>query len=201
MTAPPESFSQATTGSDSSSLVSRLKVRDPEAWRRLARIYGPLVLKWTRRLGLGAEDAADVTQEVFHRVAANIGQFRRDRPEDSFRGWLWVITRNQANDHFRRAARQDHAAGGSAMLDRLAQVPEAASPEEEAGHELRDLARRAMALLETDFETSTWQAFWRTTVACQPPQQVAEELGLSVGAVYVAKSRVLARLRAELGDA
>ena len=85
----------AEPGSTSSSLLERLKARDPEAWRRLIELYTPLIYGWCRQCGLQAEDVADIGQEVFSAVAANQEGFRRDAPGASFRGWLWTITTEQ----------------------------------------------------------------------------------------------------------
>ena len=79
-------------GSTAASLLEQARAHDPAAWRRLVALYGPLVYSWARRWGLPAEDAADVVQEVFRAVVAHLGQYRRDRPGDTFRGWLWTIS-------------------------------------------------------------------------------------------------------------
>src|SRR4051812_19850568 len=86
----------------SASLLDRIRADDPEAWRRFVQLYSPLVYSWCRRAGLNTEDTADLTQEVFRSVAGHVGSFRRDRPGDTFRGWLWTITRNKLRDFFRR---------------------------------------------------------------------------------------------------
>jgi len=97
-----------------SSLLERLRSpADAAAWWRLLELYGPTVEGWCRRAGLSAEDAADVRQEVFQEVARRISEFRRDRPGDSFRGWLYTTTRRRVLDHRRRAARQPRATGGT----------------------------------------------------------------------------------------
>src|SRR5262245_64357028 len=93
------------------SLLERLRAGQPGAWERLARLYGETVYGWCRRAGVPEADAADVSQEVFAAVARHIDDFRRERPGDSFRGWLWTITRNKVRDHFRRRAEQARAAG------------------------------------------------------------------------------------------
>jgi RNA polymerase sigma-70 factor (ECF subfamily) len=91
------------SGSTSSSLLERAKSRDPDAWRWLAEFYGPLVYNWARAAGLQPSDAADVAQEVFRSVSVKLADFRHDRTHDSFRGWLWTITRNKVRDyHFQR---------------------------------------------------------------------------------------------------
>lgn len=173
--------------------------RDADAWRRLSALYAPLVYRWSRRAGLQSQDAADVVQEVFRNVATHLARFRHDRPGDSFRGWLWTITRNKVRDHFRRRAarHEDDGAAAQALLDQAAESvsDDTGDPLTEAGIEL---AQRLLRMVEGDFEPRTWQAFWRTTIDGLSAREVAVELGMSIGAVYMAKSRVLARIREEL---
>jgi RNA polymerase sigma-70 factor (ECF subfamily) len=159
-----------------------------------------LVYGWARRANLRDEDAADVTQEVFQAVAQSLAQFRRDRPTDSFRGWLGGITRHKIQDFFRRRAHQPEAAGGSAALDQLQECPVPVAEEVAASEDVRELARRAMALVRSDFQEHTWRAFVQTAVQGREPADVATELQMSVASVYSAKSRILARLRQELAD-
>lgn len=170
----------------------------------MARLYGPLVYRWTRRAGLRTEEAADVVQEVFRTVVARLPEFHRDRVGDTFRGWMWAITRNKLGDHLRSKKRQPEATGGSQAMERLAQVPEPAELETGSSSDAREvggLYQRAVALIRSEFEERTWEAFWRVTVDEQSPKQVAADLGMTVNAVYLAKARVLRRLREELGDA
>jgi RNA polymerase sigma-70 factor (ECF subfamily) len=181
----------------SSSLLVRVKSHDADAWQRLVAIYSPLVYRWCRRAELQPDDALDVVQDVFRSVVVAIERFRRDRAGDSFRGWLRTITRNQISDHFRLAGGRPRAIGGSDAQSRFAEVACESPPEEEAA-EMSGVVGRALELVRTDFEEKTWTAFWRTTVAGQSPAEVAEAIEMTVGAVYKAKSRVLARLRAEL---
>ena len=192
-----------SVGSTSSSLLLRVKAHDDEAWRRLVRLYGPLVFYWCAESSLQEVDRADVFQEVFQSLAANIGNFRRDRPGDTFRGWLRTIVRNKVRDHFRKAKGEPVAKGGSDAHRWLQEIPEtefrdaAPSPETD---ETTQLYRRALELVRTEFEDRTWQAFWRTAIDQQRPKDVAAELQMSVDAVRQAKSRVLRRLRNEFGD-
>src|SRR5262249_24710383 len=97
----------------SMSLLQRARGNDPDAWSRLFRLYRPCVLYWCGRWGVPAQDGEDVAQEVSRAAAAGLGEFRRDRPGDSFRGWLRGITRNMVLQYFRRADSQAVAAGGS----------------------------------------------------------------------------------------
>src|SRR5262245_12114895 len=87
-------------GVTSLTLLERVRAADPEAWRRLVELYGPVVQRWCRRAGLQESDTADVMQEVFRSVAVRVSQFRREQARDSFRAWLWTITRNKVRDHF-----------------------------------------------------------------------------------------------------
>jgi RNA polymerase sigma-70 factor (ECF subfamily) len=192
---------QPSTGT-SRSLLERVKADDPAAWDRLVTLYAPLVFHWCRRWDLQDQDVADICQEVFQAVVANIGTFRKERKGDTFRGWLRTIVRSKMVDHIRRLGPEGRGVGGTDAQKRFAQLP-APRPEEEdklAEEEERGLFDRALELVQSEFETRTWQAFWRTVIEGQNPKDVAADLGMSPGAVRVAKSRVLHRLREELGD-
>jgi RNA polymerase sigma-70 factor (ECF subfamily) len=179
-------------------LIDRARADDPAAWERLVALYAPLVLHWCRQWGV-REDEADVFQDVFQSVAAHLPEFRRDRPGGTFRGWLRTITRNKVNDAFRKRRRNPAGAGGSEALAFLATVPEPADDESsDAG--VSALLRRGLDRIRSEFEPKTWQAFWQTAVEGRSATDVAADLGMTGGAVRVAKSRVLHRLRAELGD-
>jgi RNA polymerase sigma-70 factor (ECF subfamily) len=161
------------------------------------------VLYWCRGADLQHQDAADVFQEIFQAVATHIADFRKEKPTDTFRGWLRTITRNKIQDHFRKLGREPGAVGGTDAQIRFSQLPapETASETGTADAKIdRSLFHRGLSLIRHDFEDRTWQAFWRTTVDGQPAKDVALELSMTPGAVRVAKCRVLHRLREELGD-
>ena len=192
-----------TTGSSlSSSLLTRLQRRDGDAFQRLVNLYGSVVYSWCRWRGLQPADAADLGQEVFPAVAQRIADFRRDRPGDSFRAWLWGITRHKLLDHWRGRQRRPVAMGGSDAQVQLAQVAEddVSASEETAAGDTRTLLHRALEQVRLDFEDRTWQAFWRVTVEGQAAADVARDLGMSRNAVYIARSRILQRLHQEFGD-
>jgi RNA polymerase sigma-70 factor, ECF subfamily len=190
-----------SSGSTSRSLLRRAREHDSDAWEKLTAVYTPLVYQWCRHAGLQVSDAADVAQEVFRSVVVGLDGFRKERPEDTFRGWLWTITRNKIRDHFRDHAGRPDAQGGTDAQLRLQQLPDAApsDPDDTTGERLHSkLACHAVSLMQTDFEEVTWRAFWLTAVELQQPQAVAAQLDMSVTAVYKAKSRVLRRLREDL---
>jgi RNA polymerase sigma-70 factor (ECF subfamily) len=181
----------------------RVKAQDQAAWDRLVSLYSPLVYRWCRQAGLQAADAADVGQEVFRAVARKVTDFQRERLGHTFRGWLRTITRNKVCDHFRQQGPAERGAGGTEAHRQLLQLPfEEAEPVGEV-HDAAETTlvyRRAVELLRQEFEEQTWQAFWRVAIRDQSPADVAAELGMTVNAVYLAKSRVLRRLREEFAD-
>jgi len=186
-------------GSTSSSLIRRVKQRDAEAWRRLVRIYGPVVFLWSRHANLHAHDAADVVQETFLAVSNYVAEFCRDRPQDSFRGWLWTIARNKIRDHYRHQQNAAMAQGGTSAQRALAQLPEGISEESALGQRLLGVAeQRAIELIRAEFEERTWKAFWLTAVEGRQAAEVGAELGMTKRAVRQAKYRVVRRLREEL---
>jgi RNA polymerase sigma-70 factor (ECF subfamily) len=188
--------------STSSSLLKRAKSREPGAWERLVEVYTCLIYRWCRLAGLQSVDAADVAQEVLKTVAARFEEFRHDRANDSFRGWLRAITRNKLGDYFRGLKREARAKGGTDAQMQLQEVPEAPEPPSalDLAAEETLLLRSALQVLRSEFEQRTWQAFWRITVDGQSPDCVARELGMTLLAVYKAKSRILCRLRQEVED-
>jgi RNA polymerase sigma-70 factor (ECF subfamily) len=183
------------------SLLQRIRAGDSSGWRRVVDLYSPLVFHWCRRWGVSGADADDVAQEVFQAASERITQFRRDKEGDTFRGWLRGITRNKVLLFWRGRRQRPDAAGGSEAYRRLQDVPEADPPDDaEEAAQSSALFHRALGQLRGEFEPRTWQAFWRTAVDGQPAPAVADELGMSANAVRMAKSRVLRRLREELGD-
>lgn len=187
----------ALTGSTDSALLRRAQEREPDAWRQLAELYGPLVYGWCRRAKLQPADAADVVQEVFAALAGGLVRFEA-RDTGSFRAWLRAITGHKTLDHLRRRLRVPEGQGGGRADGVLAHwpAPEDLIPEDPAPLRGRvALVQAALERLRGETRDRTWQAFWRTTIDDQSPADVAEALGMKVGAVYQAKSRTLLRLR------
>jgi RNA polymerase sigma-70 factor (ECF subfamily) len=192
-------------GSTSRSLLADARDADPSAWERVVRLYAPLVASWCRRWGMAEQDVGDLVQDVFSAVARHLDNFRKDRPGDTFRGWLLTITRNKVRDHIRRRAGEPTAAGGTEATRQLQQAPDPnlddELPDETDGALVDNLLQRALESIRGDFQERTWQAFWHVVVEGRTAGDVANELEMTPGAVRVAKCRVLLRLRQELGDA
>ncbi len=185
------------------SLIERVKANDQSAWSRLADLYRPLVDRWCAAAGLQNADVCDVSQEVFLAVARGIEKFHRDQTGDTFRGWLHRITQNKLGDHWRKT-QGGKLIGGLELEAHLRQqtaAQDSGSQENSAAEEKRILYRRALELMSTSFAEGTWKAFWGVVIEEREPQTVAKELNLTVNAVYLAKARVLARLREEFADA
>lgn len=189
--------------STSSSLIQRVVARDQDAWKRLTHLYTPLVYSWCRKHGVQAYDASDIVQEVFRGVHQAIDGFRGDRPGDTFRGWLWAITRNKIRDHYRDRADQVIASGGSKAQLMLREVPDdepAAELTSDAAGDSHSLLMPVLELVRAEFEEKTWRAFWRSAVDGAETSDIADELGIRPSTVRTAKSRVLIRLREKLKD-
>jgi RNA polymerase sigma-70 factor (ECF subfamily) len=183
-------------------LLLQVKAQNPAAWERLVSLYGPLVYRWCRHSGLQPADAADVGQEVFRAVARKVEDFRHGHAGETFRGWLRTITRNKVRDHLRASPPERTGIDGLESRGPSAQVLEAdAMPHEGTqDEESRLIYHRAIGLIRTEFEERTWQAFWRVAVDGQSPIDAACDLRMSLNAIYLAKSRVLHRLREEFEE-
>ncbi len=185
----------------STSLLARVRDNDVVAWQRLTGIYAPLVYGWCRSLGVPAQDAPDIVQNVFVAVHQSLSSFRREKAGDSFRGWLWTITRNRVCDHFRRAEKEPVPRGGSDAQIRWEELPEVEPPSTDSGDNPIDVRLlRGLEYVRVEFREQTWQAFWKSAAEGISTADVAKELSMSVGAVRKAKFRVLHRLREELQD-
>ena len=178
------------------SLLERL--REPhsqQAWTRFVQLYTPLLYHWARRLGLHEPDAADLVQDVLVLLVRKLPEFTYDYNK-SFRAWLRTVMRNCWRNRRRRVElpREVHPPD----LDGLA---DSAAEDVLSETEYRQwLVGRALELMQAEFQATTWKACWECVVSGRSAAVVADELGISIGAVYVAKSRVLSRLRQELTD-
>jgi RNA polymerase sigma-70 factor (ECF subfamily) len=186
-------------GMDASSPPTSLtlleQVRTPgraDAWNRFVQLYTPLLRGWAKRNGFQDADAADLAQEVLVKLIAELPKYRKGDGQ-SFRGWLYRVTANQCRDFRRRVAtRALPGANG------LSNVPDAALSEFEEGEYRRAVVNRALALIRGEFGAQTWTAFAGLMIEHRPAEDVARGLGVSENAVYLARHRVLTRLRREI---
>lgn len=175
------------------SLLERLRrPGESEAWARFVALYTPLIYYWARRTELQPQDAADLVQDVFATLVEKLPEFAYDSHK-SFHGWLRTVTLNKWRDRCKRPALPGE---GKASIADLPGPDDMKAFEEAEYH--RHLVSRALQVMQADFQPTTWKACWEFVVNGRPAAEVARELGLTVNAVYLAKARVLARLRQEL---
>jgi RNA polymerase sigma-70 factor (ECF subfamily) len=183
------------------SLVMRLRnLDDQAAWAEFVDVYEPFLYRLARAKGLQDADARDLCQDVFRAVASAIDRWDPDPAKGRFRGWLFRIARNHVVDFLTSQGRHPRGSGRTSVHEMLESRPAADSrAEAEFATEFRRrVFHWAAGQVKSEFAESTWLAFWKTGVECKPVSDVAKELGLSPGAVYVARSRVLARLRGRI---
>lgn len=185
------------------SLVTRLKnAADHEAWNEFTAIYEPLVLRLLRRDGLQEADARDVCQQVLTAVAQDVDRWKPDGRERSFRRWLFRIARNRVIKFLDGERKRARGVGGSGAHAALEQAPDKGeSLSEVFEREYRQqLLLQAAEAIRAEFRESTWDAFWLTAIEGHRTADVAGQLGMSVGSVYVSRSRIMARLRSKVKD-
>jgi RNA polymerase sigma-70 factor (ECF subfamily) len=173
------------------SLLQRLRSPDPPAsdWERFVRLYAPLLHGWAVRAGMQEADASDLVQDVLVHLMQKLPAFEYDPVRGGFRGWLHTVLMNRWRETMRRKAPV------------IATVAEPAAPPadglEEAEHR-QYLLGRALQLMKADFQENTWRVFWMTAIEGVPVAEAAARIKVSVKAVYLARARVLRRLREEL---
>lgn len=182
------------------SLILRIRDKDDtDAWSQFVDIYGPLIYRYGCRKGLQDSDAADLTQEVLREVSRSIAKFEYDPSLGRFRNWLFAIARHSRSQMYRAHQRQPVGSGDTKVGTALDAIPSANDEEDVWEGEYRQhLFRWASDQIRGEFSENTWAAFWRTAVEGQKPADVATALDMSVGSVYVAKNRVLLRLRKKI---
>jgi RNA polymerase sigma factor (sigma-70 family) len=181
-------------------LVRIRDASDQEAWERFVDLYAPLVYGFLRKRGLQDADAADLTQDVMRSVAAAAQRLEYDQRRGLFRSWLFTIVQNKLIDHWRKDGIRERGAGDTAAQQELNALPQAdneTSAEWDADYQ-RQLFQYAASIVKPDFTEATWQAFWKSAVEGQSGKDVAKQLGLTAAAVYLAKSRVMARLKEQV---
>ena len=175
-----------------------LRIRDAadtDAWQQFVELYGPVVHGWYRNRGMQDADACDLTQEVLQGVVQGASRLEYDPERGTFRAWLFTIARRRMHDFLERRGRLPSSGADTRQFLSLTAQP---AEDEEAQWELAYQARLfslAAEHVRTCVEPSTWDAFWRTAVLGHSGEKVAQQLGMSIGTVYVAKSRVMTRLK------
>jgi RNA polymerase sigma factor (sigma-70 family) len=179
-----------------------LQIRDganQAAWQEFVNLYGPVVYGFARKRGLQDADAADIVQDVLRSVSLSIGRLDYDRHQGTFRGWLFTVTRNKVFNFLSARRIRPQGSGDTTTNQLLDSRPNGSDDSEVWELEYqRRLAALAMGRIKEEFQANTWQAFWLTAVEGVGALEVAKQLRMSPGAIYVAKSRVLARLRDEV---
>ncbi len=181
------------------SLILRLRrPDDAAAWTEFVEIYQPLIFRLARNKGLQEADALDLTQEVLARVANAVNRFELDPDQGSFRGWLSRITRNLVIDFLRGKQRQPLTGDHSDVQQLLDNAP--AGPESSLfdAEQQRQVFAWAADRIRDQFQSSTWEAFWLTAVDNLTVDDVAEKLRMTPGAIYIARSRVMSRLKQQV---
>jgi RNA polymerase sigma-70 factor (ECF subfamily) len=184
------------------SLLEQIRLQpDAGAWQRVVELYTPLIRGWLYRYGVPAHDADDLTQEVLGAVVRDLPDFRHDQRRGALRRWLRTITVNRLRNYWRARRNRPVSVGGSDFEEALDQLEDPESRLSRFWDEQHDrhVLRRLLARIEPDFEPATWQAFHRLVVEGKATAEVAAELGITANAVRIAKSRVLQRLRREIG--
>jgi RNA polymerase sigma-70 factor, ECF subfamily len=179
------------------SLLLRAQTGDADAWRDLTDLYRPLILGWLRRQGIPVRDLDDLSQDVLLAVVKNLPSFQHSGNRGAFRSWLRTIVCHRTCDYWRTGDQRMPAGGDSGATAALQQLEDPDSDLNRQWDEEHDryVLRCLLDLVEQEFEPSTLQAFRRLAIDGASGAEAARELGLSMAAVYVAKSRVLQRIR------
>ena len=182
------------------SLVLRLReFDDTAAWSDFLKNYGPMLYRFVRSRGLQDADASDLVQDVIRSVGMAIGRLDYDKAKGGFRAWLFTITRNKLSTHFEKRARTAPLAAKTDEFERLQDEPQTSGLEEQWEQEhQRTMLARAIENLKPTIEPQTWQAFELTAIDGLSGPEAGEKLGMKAGTIYVARSRVTARLRDEI---
>ena len=203
---PPEADLSVT----STDLLRQAKADNQTAWQQLVTRYSRRIYRWCRHAGLQPTDAADVTQDVLHAVTRKLGDFHRDRPGDTFRGWLRRITSNKVNDHYRKQNKTaGKASGGVNQVEFLA-APHEPSGTWDTSLPVSDVSivssfknermQTVVKRVRSNVSARDWKLFWRIAVDGQSAADAGKELGITANAARLVKMRVLKRLKNGLAD-
>ena len=182
------------------SLIQRLQDGgDDAAWEEFASIYRPVIVRIALRKQMQFDDAEDLAQQVLLLVLKNINKWKSDPARARFRTWLQTVVRNATMNALSRRPK-DQASGGTDSLQQLHQRPDKADSLSFDLEWQRETLRWVAQQVRGEFESTTWTAFWDTAIEQLPAQEVAEKIGRSVGAVYIARSRVMQRIKQRIAE-
>ena len=192
---------QAFDARTSYTLLNQVLDRQADAWVRMVRLYTPLVMRWCRQWGAQIPDAENVCQEVFRAVYVGLATFEATDRIGSFRAWLRAVTKNKLIDQRRAWEKDAIAFGGSEAKHQFQQIPETDEYDPaEASNDIRFLYRQAVELIRSEFSERDWQAFFLVTVQAHTPAEAANALDMTVNSVYLAKSRIIKKVKEDFGE-
>jgi RNA polymerase sigma-70 factor (ECF subfamily) len=179
------------------SLLIRAQTGEADAWRDLTDLYRPLIIRWLNRQGVPAVAVDDLSQDVLLSVVKHLPSFDHSGHRGAFRSWLRTIVCSRTTDYWRASGARARTSGGGGAVDALEQIADPDSDLNRQWDEEHDRYVLGCLLdaVEEEFEPATLRAFRRLALDGAGGAEVAEELGMSVAAVYRAKSRVLQRIR------
>lgn len=182
------------------SLIARLHgVRDDLAWREFVSAYEPFLRQLVRRQGVPERDAGDVLQQIVLAIARSVDGWRDDGRSASFRRWLHRVARNVTIKFMTRERKQIRGQGGTDFLERLEQTAD--EPDDEQIQEFeRELVVWAAGQVRGEFRETSWRAFWATQVEGRSVADLARELDVTPGAIYMSRCRIMARIREKIGE-
>jgi RNA polymerase sigma-70 factor (ECF subfamily) len=193
-----ESISNATRAS----LISRVRCQESRAWDELVELYGPLIAHWCYRFELDSHSAADCIQDVFAAVSRALPTYDAKKSHGAFRSWLWTITRNKIYDQLRRNRLSSLPQGGTSAMKKLKEIPDLQDSDAEpsSAAELKSLVSRALDQIRCEFEPRSLEIFMRSVIDQVATDLVAVEFKIQSASVRQVRSRILRRLRQQLGD-
>ena len=180
------------------SLIVRLQgQRNEPAWEEFVRAYEPFLRSLAAKRGVPSRHVPDVTQQILTAIARSVEQWTDDGRPASFRRWISRVARNVVIRFMARERREPGPQGGTSMVELLHDV--AAEPDQALAQEYDfELIQWAAQQVRHEFRETSWRAFWQTLVAGRPVHEVAEEIGVSPGSIYMSRSRIMARIRAKV---
>lgn len=184
------------------SLLVRLHKNSNDAWSEFLEVYEQAIYEFSRRRGLQDADAWDVTQDVLTAVEKKVRTWDSDSSKGKFRGWLFRVARNIAVDKVIEQSRRAAASGDTRVAQLLTELPQSSEQQSTVFwmEYRRTLISWAIDQIKPEFIESSWRSFLMTTVEGKKPEAVAQTLGVSVGSVYAAKFRIVARIRKQVAQ-